>query len=676
MAEAVDPRDVVRAGTMRRYVDVVGLLGALLLVQAVRGLDLSDLTQPGAGFWLVCGLLLMGELRPVLTGGSDKDGLVVTTAFVFAVLLGHGVIAALLLQALATTVVDLAKRKALWRIWFNVGQYTLSWSAAALVMRLLGHQASLAEPLSLGHRDLAVALAGGATYFCVNQVLASYAIALRAQEPFRDVLFEDVRYEVSTNATLLALAPLVALAVERGVLFVPLLLPPLLAVYQVAGIARLREEQSLTDALTGLPNRTRLRQRTAEALAGQERTALVLFDLDRFKEVNDTLGHHVGDALLRVVSQRLSDAVRPCDTVARLGGDEFALVLPGVRDVAGALQTAERLRAVLTEAVLLEGLLVDVGASVGVAVSPEDGTTLDDLLQHADVAMYVAKESGTGVEAYAAERDLNTTGRLVVLGELRRAIAEDELELHFQPKADLRLGRVVGVEALVRWRHPERGLIPPDDFVPLAERTGLVQLLTTWVLDAALAQAAVWRAEGLDLDVAVNVSVKDLCSGGLADRVAAALDRHGVPASRLQLEVTEGTLFADPARATATLHGLRALGVTLSLDDFGTGWSSLNHLRRLPVSEVKIDRSFVMRMEDDPRDLAIVRSVIDLGLGLGLRVVAEGVETEAAWQRLAALGCDTAQGWFLSKAQPADVLTPWLHAHRAEQTDSAALPQG
>ncbi len=675
MSVAVDPRDLVRPGVMRSYVHGVGLLGALVLLDAVRRLDPHHLTRPGAGFWLVCLLLLLGELRPVLTTrGSGRDGLVVTTAFVFAVLLGHGLVAALLLQALATTLVDLAKRKALWRIWFNVGQYTLSWAAAALVMAATGHQGSLAHPHALGQHDVLWALAAGAAYFCVNQVLASYAIALRGQVSFRIVLLEDIRYEVATNATLLALAPLVALAVERGVLFVPLLVPPLLAVYQVAGIARLREEQSLTDALTGLPNRTRLRQRTEAALLGEERVALVLFDLDRFKEVNDTLGHHVGDALLAVVARRLSEAVRPCDTVARLGGDEFALLLPGVRDSAAAVQTAERLRTVVTEAVLLEGLLVDVGASVGVAVSPDDGLTLDDLLQRADVAMYVAKESGSGVEAYAVERDLNTTGRLVVLGELRKALAEDELELHFQPKADLQRGRVTGVEALVRWRHPERGLVPPDEFVPLAERTGLVQLLTTWVLDAALEQAAAWRADGLDLDIAVNVSVKDLCSGGLADRVAAALARHGVPAERLQLEVTEGTLFADPARATATLHGLQKLGVTLSLDDFGTGWSSLNHLRRLPVSEVKIDRSFVMRMEDDPRDLAIVRSVIELGLGLGLRVVAEGVETEAAWHTLAALGCDTAQGWWLSKAQPADVLTPWLHAHRAEQ--AGAVPGG
>jgi EAL domain-containing protein (putative c-di-GMP-specific phosphodiesterase class I) len=276
--------------------------------------------------------------------------------------------------------------------------------------------------------------------------------------------------------------------------------------------------------------------------------------------------------------------------------------------------------------------------------------------------MYLAKEQGGGVEQYDVDRDRNSTDRLVMVGELRRALTGDELEVHYQPKADLRTGRVDGVEALVRWRHPERGLVPPDEFVPLAESCGLVELLTARVLDAAVAQLAAWHAQGLELSVAVNVSVRDLAGGLLVDRVTASLLRHGVPACRLQLEVTEGSLFADSTGAASTLRELDELGVALSLDDFGTGYSSLGHLRRLPVQELKIDRSFVQRMGDDARDRAIVRSVVDLAEGLGMRVVAEGVEDLATWQALRELGCDVAQGWYVCRPQPADVLTPWLHA--------------
>jgi EAL domain-containing protein (putative c-di-GMP-specific phosphodiesterase class I) len=252
-----------------------------------------------------------------------------------------------------------------------------------------------------------------------------------------------------------------------------------------------------------------------------------------------------------------------------------------------------------------------------------------------------------------------------MVGELRAALASGQLEVHFQPKADLRTGAVEGVEALARWRHPVRGLVPPDVFVPLAESSGLVEQLTALVLDRTLAQLAVWHRLGLPLTAAVNVSVRDLDGGALVAQVVAALEAHGVPASCLQLEVTEGSLFTDSETAAVTLVQLGALGVELSLDDFGTGYSSLGHLRRLPVSELKIDRCFVQRMGDDPRDAAIVRSVVDLARGLGMRVVAEGVEERATWDALRELGCDAAQGWYLSRAEPAAVLTPWLLAHRS-----------
>ena len=363
------------------------------------------------------------------------------------------------------------------------------------------------------------------------------------------------------------------------------------------------------------------------------------------------------------MATRLTSASRPDDTVARLGGDEFALLLPGT-DRRTAQEIARRLLDEVCAPLLLEGLLVDVGASAGVAVAPEDGTDLDGLLQHADVAMYLAKETGGGVEFYDASRDRNSTSRLGMLGELRRAIEGGELEVHYQPKAHLRTEVVEGVEALVRWRHPERGLVPPDDFIPLAEGSGLIEALTAHVLEAAVAQLASWHSVGLDLQMAVNVSVRDLAGGRLPDVVASALVRHAVPAGCLQLEVTEGSLLAESPSSAEAMRELDALGVTLSLDDFGTGWSSLGRLRSLPVREIKIDRSFVQRLAIDPRDRAIVRSVVDLAGGLGMRVVAEGVEDARTWEQLRDLGCGGAQGWFLSPARPAHELTPWLLARR------------
>jgi diguanylate cyclase (GGDEF)-like protein len=632
---------------------------ALLLspVPPLRGL--------GPAFAAVAGLLLLSEFRPLFSS-RDASGVVLSTGFVFAVLLRYDLAVALGLQTLAVVISDASKRKAIWRTGFNAGQYALAWTAAWAVMLALGHHAHAAHPTDLTEAGLLAAVAGAVTFFAVNELLVSRAVSWRMGARLWDVVRPDLAYELLTNGAQLAFAPLVVLALQAGPAFIPLLAPVLAAVYAFGSTVRRSELRSHTDDLTGLANRKRLGAETAAA--ADERVALVLLDLDRFKEVNDTLGHHVGDQLLVAVARRLQSAMRPDDTVARLGGDEFALLLVGA-DVEAARKTAVRARAALAEPFVLGGLLVDVAASAGLAVSPEHGTDVDVLLQHADVAMYLSKESGE-VEVYDPARDRNSTTRLALLGELRRALETDELELHFQPKADLATGRVVGVEALVRWRHPERGLIAPDEFIPLAERSGLIAPLTAWVVDAAVRQTASWRARGWELGLAVNVTVKDLCGDQLVAVIAQALARYGVPASSLQLEVTEGSLFADSARARLTLKRLEALGVSLSLDDFGTGWSSLVQLRQLPVSEIKVDRSFVARMVEDPRDEAIVRSVVDLARGLGMRVVAEGVEDHATWEQLDRMGCDLAQGWWLSRALPADDLTRWLGQRLSPQYGS------
>ncbi len=658
----------------RVYVATVSLGGLTVLVLAALSLDLASVLSLEPAFWALCALLLVAEVRPLFTAGArDANGLALSTSFVFALLLRYGLPISVLVQAVATVVADVSRRKAPWRTAFNIGQFALSWSAAALVMELAGHRASTAAPLDLTGADLVAAGLGGITYFVANQLLVMVALSLKTGRSVLQLLRDDLAYEALSSGALLALSPLIVLAVGRGTAFLPLLLPPLAAVYQVASVALHREQQALTDALTGLPNRILLGTRTAESLleSGDAGTALLLFDLDRFKEVNDTLGHHVGDRFLQVIASRLAAAVRPGDTVVRLGGDEFALLLPST-GADEAEQTARRLLEAVRAPIVLDGLHVDVDASVGIAVAPEHGNHLDALLQHADVAMYLAKGTGSGVEHYDASRDRNTTSRLVMLGELRRALSGGELEVHYQPQARLVSGRVTGVEALVRWRHPERGLVPPDEFVPLAESSGLIEALTSHVLDSAVGQAAAWRAQGLELRVAVNVSVRDLSGTGLVDSVLAALTRHGLPACCLLLEVTEGSLFAESHRAAATLLRLDELGVALSLDDFGTGWSSLGHLRRLPVQELKVDRSFVQRMAADPRDAAIVRSVVDLGVGLGMRVVAEGVEDRATWRLLAEMGCDEAQGWLLSRAEPAEVLTPWLLARQAADVARAS----
>jgi diguanylate cyclase (GGDEF)-like protein len=433
----------------------------------------------------------------------------------------------------------------------------------------------------------------------------------------------------------------------------------------VARASRRLRHQATHDALTNLPNRVALHERGAGALAHARRhgslAALLLIDLDRFKEVNDTMGHEQGDRLLVEVSRRLRDALRRDDVLARLGGDEFAVL--AVLPHRGALgEVATRLHAALARPFDLGGVGVELGGSIGIALQPDHGDDISALLRRADVAMYQAKESGTQIETYDATSDPYSAERLQLLGDLRRAIDHDELVLHFQPKVALGSGAVIGVEALVRWEHPERGLLEPSAFLGLAERTGLITDVTRWVIDAAVGQCAAWRAEGTDLSVAINLAAANIVDTTLPARIAEALERWDVPRDRLQCEISEDTVMGDPRRATDVLERLRAQGIRLSLDDFGTGHSSLSYLKRLPLDEVKIDRSFVSGMAVEASDAAIVRSTIDLARHLGLDVVAEGVESEEVLEVLQSLDCDIAQGFLLSRPLPAAELNGWLAA--------------
>ena len=439
----------------------------------------------------------------------------------------------------------------------------------------------------------------------------------------------------------------------------------------------LLQQQALHDALTGLPNRALLNDRLAHALAvaARERTPLALFlmDLDRFKEVNDTLGHDAGDDLLREVGRRVQGALRASDTVARLGGDEFAMLLPGA-DAASATETARKVLSALVEPVTLHEQIVIAGSSVGVALYPDHGEDADALLRQADVAMYAVKRGGGGYAVYNPAHDRHTPRRLTLIGALHQAITRDELRLHYQPTVDVTGGRVRMVEALARWRHPELGLLPPDQFIPLAEQTGIIVPLTRWVLETAIRQIRAWRDDGLDLGVAVNLSARTLRDPELPATIAGLLQAHDVPVAQLRVELTESMVMADPPTTLEVLTRLSQLGVRIAIDDFGTGYSSLTHLKRLPIDEIKIDRSFVTNMTTDGDDATIVASTIGLGHSLGLRFVAEGVEDERTWQALEALNCDSAQGFYVSHALPADELARWLRTAPAPWTVPSAPP--
>jgi diguanylate cyclase (GGDEF)-like protein len=425
--------------------------------------------------------------------------------------------------------------------------------------------------------------------------------------------------------------------------------------------------QALHDDLTGLANRTQFGQRLDEALEteGDEEKALAVFfiDLERFKEVNDALGHDWGNELLTVVGSRLAEVVGEGEIVARLGGDEFGVLSERARDESSALALAERLRTAIALPCEIAGVSLEVQGSIGIAIAPEHGTTRDELLRRADIAMYAAKRGGAP-QVFSPGLDDNSPLRLAMTGELRRAIEGGELVVLYQPQVDLREGTVRGAEALVRWRHPTRGFLGPEAFLAAAEQGGLMRNLTRYVLEESLIQLRAWRSTGMEIDLAINVSARDLADARFPDEVAAALARYGVEPSWLELEVTESVLLSDRLRTSRMLERLVDQGVRIAIDDFGVGYSSLGQLKTLPAKVLKIDRSFVSSMESDQSDAAIVSSTIELAHRLGLQVIAEGVETPAHLARLRAAGCDIGQGHLLGRPLPADRIMSTAHALR------------
>jgi diguanylate cyclase (GGDEF)-like protein/PAS domain S-box-containing protein len=435
--------------------------------------------------------------------------------------------------------------------------------------------------------------------------------------------------------------------------------------------AEINEFQALHDPLTGLPNRILFSERIGHAILQAQRQkkklAVALIDLDRFKEINDSLGHSAGDHLLISVGKQMGGALRASDTVARLGGDEFGLVLPELTDADSLLPVLERLQESLEEPIHVQSLPIGIEASMGIALYPDHGGDAQTLIQRADIAMYEAKRDGLSHVFYDESTHDHDVSSLTLVAELRRAISERELVLYYQPKAALASGIVTSVEALVRWVHPERGVVMPDSFIPLAQETSLIGPLTLYVIEEALRQVRGWREQGIELSVAVNLSTRNLLDRSFPKQVEDLLSRWDVEPKDLELEVTESSMLANPTRAKAVLNELSELGIRLSIDDFGTGYSSLAYLRELPVDEIKIDRSFVIAMGAEAGDAVIVRSTVDLGRNLGLEVVAEGVETIEHWEKLRELGCTTAQGYFLSRPVPADELCDWLRTRGVPQ---------
>ncbi|MGX6606943.1 putative bifunctional diguanylate cyclase/phosphodiesterase [Micromonosporaceae bacterium Da 78-11] len=620
-------------------------------------------------------LAIVVDARPYIVPDRRSSSVILPSiCFTFAIALAWGFLPALAVQLIAVAVAGVRMRHPARRTVHLAVQHAVALGAAATVAGIFS--------LHIGPRpdwdDALLTVAAASAWILARYGLAALvARSVSDRRRREDRRRADRRHrfgvEVLATGALLLLGPVVLATAQVGLPFVPLVLLALHAVHRMVRSAGEFERAARVDALTGLPNRKALHASVSErgldrGPRSERQLALLLLDLDRFRNVNDALGHSFGDRLLVEVAHRLADVVPAHDLVVRLGGDEFAVLATRVDGAPGARRIAGHLAEALNRPFALDGMPVDVTASIGIALQTERGGDGASLLREAEAAMYDAKQRGDQVSVYGPDAAHHSPDRLALLADLRRALREGEpddgITLFYQPQIAIATGEVVGVEALLRWQHPVRGMVGPEELIRVAEPTPVMRLLTERVLHDVVAQVAAWREAGRPMRAAVNVSVRDLHAGDIADRIDDLLRRYAVPADLLQLEITESALMADPHRVLSTITRLDRMGIAISLDDFGTGYSSLQHLRRLPLAEVKIDRSFVLGMATDRGDAAIVRSVIDLADALGLRAVAEGVEDERTWRLLAAAGCHAAQGWFHARPMPAADLAEWLSRYR------------
>jgi diguanylate cyclase (GGDEF)-like protein len=610
-------------------------------------------------------LVIVTELRPIMMSRFEGDPISISQAFVFAALYLWGPAPALALMAISVLISEGLARKEPWKLFFNVGNYTLSVVAAWAVL----WWGTLPETTAgnVTTRDLGLVALSWVAYHLTN--LAQVA-GLAEDQTWWECFTEDFWFYTISTGAVLALSPLVAVVAihEKAWVLLPLLLPPLLAVQRTAQMSQEREHRALHDPLTGLPNRTLLGDRIHEGLSRTprrgERLVVLFLDLDSFKTVNDGLGHGIGDLLLQDVAERLRQVTRPGDTLARFSGDEFAMVCEGIRDHEVEI-LVDTIRQTIAAPFTVATHEITLTASIGVAPATP-GASAQSLLREADSAMFRAKSAGRDQSAHFHHTMHDqATARLDDQLGLRRALERDELRAHYQPVVDLTSGEAVGMEALVRWQHPERGLIGPDEFIPLAEDTGLILPLGVWMLETALGELQRWRRdipEARDLWMAVNLSPRQLTDPDLIHKVARALAETGVPPGSLHLEITETAVMRSVDESTTALDALRKLGVHLIIDDFGTGYSSLARLKKLPVTALKVDRSFVDGLGSDSSDLSIVDAIINLAESLSLGVIAEGVETAEQLEILQSLGATMGQGYLWSRALPATGLASWLRA--------------
>ncbi len=658
-------RASVRLSFVRTYVAVISCLGALGLVLAVVGTDWSTVVSDDA-LWTIVFLALaalLGEIRPLVIARGDEpaESVSTSTPFIFALLSVGGVGVAVVAQVVASLADDVLRRRDFTKSLFNLAQYTLSVLAARAVYAGLSPDVRFfSGPDFPDADDLLPLLLAGVTMVLVNRLLVGGAVAIASGIPLRVIVTDDAVFFASTHSVMLCIGAAAANVAASGTAFVALLCAPAVAVYLTAAAAVRHAYQASHDTLTGLGNRDRLNNQLAGAIASgtgdsTQGPGLVLIDLDHFKDINDTLGHPVGDVLLRNVAERLSGSLANAAFAHRLGGDEFAVVVHG--DLEASEAVAHRLLASLEEPIPIGDLELLVRGSAGVAVAPDHGTDAATLMKNADIALYQAKLERDRTQVYSPRFDVNTVERLQLLSDLRTALDVGQLTVAYQPQVDLVDRRVVAVEALIRWRHPTRGQVPPDSFIPLAENSGLIAELTAYVLDSALATLAGWRALGHDIRMSVNLSARQLSDLALPRQVGDALERHRVPARSLVLEVTETGILADPGRVDVVMGQLRGLGVGIAVDDYGTGQASLNYLKRLAIDELKVDRSFVSHMNRDRLDFVIVRSTIALARDLGLRVIAEGIQEESTANSLRDLGCGVGQGYHLGRpTTPEEIL--------------------
>jgi diguanylate cyclase (GGDEF)-like protein len=651
------------------YVAVVSVAAAAVLGVAAAHLPgVTRLLVETPMFWVLAAMVVAAEIWPLTAPGrSGSDSPAVARTITLAILLFWGFAIAVLLRVAAIVLVGLA-RHAPHRVAFDAAQVTLSLAAAEAVLRVSGQSPYPGSPVIPSNATVVVLLLAGLAYFVVSFLLVMLAVCFRTRAPLKAAMRANLPFQAGTHLVLFTTALLFVLAMQTGSpIVVALFAFPLGAAYYSAAKSVQRDHQANHDELTGLLNRKRLAKRSSEALASAgaagTMAGFLLIDLDRstgLKQVNDTLGHAVGDRLLQIVAHRLAHSVRPGDVVARLGGDEFAVLLPAVKEAAAAREVASRLRAALAEPVRLEAMTFQVEASVGIAIYPDDASGFDQLMQRADVAMYLAKERHSGIERYTPDADRNSAERLALASDLRMAVMRGEIDLYFQPKVRLADEKTIGMEALARWRHPRRGMLAAAEFIGLAEQSHLISDLTQQVVDKALRQTARWWDRDLPVQVCVNLPARDLHSAHLIDLISQALERYGLPPDALRLEINEQVLAGKPAQAASTVAEIVQLGVGVSLDDFGTGYASLAQLTRLGISEIKLDPALISGLPDHPEQSMTVKSLVRLAQSLGIRSIAEGVETEATAVALRVIGCDGAQGWRFARPLNARMATEWL----------------